>query len=295
MSPERVRRVLEAHLGAHEVCFTSGEPTTHPKLADFVALARGLGYRRVSLMTNARRLGYERYAAALVAAGLNRVYVSIHGHTRALHEGLTRTPGSFEQTLAGLRAMVRLARARVEINTSTVLTRRNVEAQLEIYEMLEREGVGQIVFDALQVNGRAETFFDQVVPRYAEVRRGFERLLDRSSDGGARAYLVDVPPCVTEGLPDARRGYMEEHMHYEPGDARKPGVPVEPSSGEEGEILLRRVRTAELDCLFRSHGEACGACRYRGVCPGAYLGYTRRFGWQELVPVAGAPLSSPGR
>ena len=33
---------------------------------------------------------------------MNRFYVSIHGHTKKLHEGLTRTPESFEQTVAGL-------------------------------------------------------------------------------------------------------------------------------------------------------------------------------------------------
>jgi hypothetical protein len=32
---------------------------------------------------------------------MNRFYISIHGHTKKLHEGLTRTPESFEQTVAG--------------------------------------------------------------------------------------------------------------------------------------------------------------------------------------------------
>ena len=56
MTAERVRWILEQSRGAEEVCFTSGEPTTRPELPDFVALAKRLGYRRISVMTNGRRL-----------------------------------------------------------------------------------------------------------------------------------------------------------------------------------------------------------------------------------------------
>ena len=101
MTAERVRGVLEAHRGAEEICFTSGEPTTRPELALFIRWARDTGCSRVSLMTNGRRLAYAPYLASLVDAGLNRIYVSIHGDHRALHDSLTRTPGSFEQTLQG--------------------------------------------------------------------------------------------------------------------------------------------------------------------------------------------------
>ena len=63
MTAERVRWILEENRGAEEVCFTSGEPTTRPELPDFVAQARTLGYGRISMMTNGRRLSHLPYAA----------------------------------------------------------------------------------------------------------------------------------------------------------------------------------------------------------------------------------------
>src|SRR5579859_1861487 len=133
MTPERVRFILDAQRGAEEVCFTSGEPTTRPELPDFVRWAKALGYRRISVMTNGRRLSHMPYAAALAKAGMNRFYISIHGHTKKLHEGLTRTPGSFEQTVAGLDAVTKLKRFGVELNTSTVVTDRNLPHMLDVY------------------------------------------------------------------------------------------------------------------------------------------------------------------
>ncbi len=76
-------------------------------------------------MTNGRRLSHLPYAALLAKSGMNRFYISIHGHTKKLHEGLTRTPDSFEQTVAGLDTVARLKRFGVELHTSTVVTDRN--------------------------------------------------------------------------------------------------------------------------------------------------------------------------
>jgi cyclic pyranopterin phosphate synthase len=280
MTAERVRRILDRHPGAEEVCFTSGEPTLHPRLPEFIRWARLAGCRRVSLMTNGRRLGYVPYAQTLARAGLGRVYVSIHGPGAVLHDGLTRSPGSFDQTLAGLRVAACLEG--VDLHTSTVVTKRNVAALLETYEMLVDIGVGQVVFNALQVHGGAATHFDRMVPRYAEVRRQFEGVLKLARDGGRRAFLVDVPPCFTHGLPDRNRGYFEKHLHYE---ADVPGIEptgAKPCDGFDG---VRSVATESLDAAFRTFGPNCPTCRYRPVCPGVYERYVRVFGWEEFEAV----------
>src|ERR1700682_1661607 len=70
MTPERVRWMLESHRGAEEVCFTSGEPTTREDLKDMLELATSLGFERLSMMTNGRRLAHLPYAASLVKRGM---------------------------------------------------------------------------------------------------------------------------------------------------------------------------------------------------------------------------------
>lgn len=281
MTHARIEQVMAQHRGAQELCFTSGEPTTRPDLERLVAMARAMGFVRISLMTNARRMSYAPYAAALVRAGLNCVYVSIHGDSAALHDSLSRTAGSFAQTVQGVANVAKLKRARVELNTSTVLTRRNVGRMAEIYTFLRGLGVDCVVFNALQMTGRAAVRFDALVPRYSEVRAQFERVLQAPPDHGDRALLVDVPLCITEGLPDRNRGFVERHLHYEASDGLQP------------------VHTSQLDAAFRSFGGPCEECRYRGACPGVYDPYVSRWGWDEfgVRPEARAPdgVSSPAR
>jgi cyclic pyranopterin phosphate synthase len=286
MTPDRVRWILEQSANAEEVCFTSGEPTTRPELPDFVALAKRLGYRRISVMTNGRRLSHLPYAALLAKAGMNRFYVSIHGHTKKLHEGLTRTPESFEQTLAGLDTIAKLKRFGVELHTSTVLTDRNLPHLLDVYRFLRGHGVDQVVFNVMQANGRADTYFEQIFPTYTATAAAFRRFCDEVGEPRPAAFLVDIPLCTTEGIPDFNRGYVEKHSRYQldahdavPKDRRAERVQ---QGGGRGLVLLSRQ---DLDEAQREKRPECASCRYDAQCEGVWKNYLKRQGWDEMVPV----------
>ncbi|WP_044242795.1 radical SAM protein HxsC4 [Chondromyces apiculatus] len=298
MTTERVRWILEQNRGAEEVCFTSGEPTTRPELPDLVGMAKKLGYRRISVMTNGRRLSHLPYAALLAKAGMNRFYISIHGHTKKLHEGLTRTPESYEQTVGGLDTIAKLKRFGLELHTSTVLTDRNLPHMLDIYRFLREHGVDQVVFNVMQANGRADTYFEQIFPTYTETAAAFRRFLDAVGEAQPQAFLVDIPLCTTEAIEDFNRGYVEKHAHYNLAD-RGTVMPEEQVAtrqqrgGGRGLVLLTRQ---DLDDAERSKRSECARCRYDGVCEGVWKNYLKRNGWDEFVPVppAAGPTTAPG-
>lgn len=286
MTRERVRWILERHRGAEEVCFTSGEPTTRPELPDFVAWSKSLGYRRISVMTNGRRLGHLPYAAALVKAGMNRFYVSVHGHTKKLHEGLTRTPDSFEQTVAGIASVARLKRFGVELHTSTVLTDRNLPHLAEIYRFLRDLGVDHVVFNVMQANGRADTFFEQIFPPYAEIAARFRDFLRDAGEPRPMAFLVDIPLCVTEGIPDFNRGFVERHRHYDVAEkAILDGMDLSGRAEESHGRRLVVLTREDLDASARAKRDDCRRCRYDARCEGVWRNYLRRRGWDEFEPV----------
>jgi len=286
MTRERVRWILERHRGAEEVCFTSGEPTTRPELTDFVAWSRELGYARISVMTNGRRLSQMPYAASLARAGMNRFYVSIHGHTKRLHEGLTRTPESFEQTVAGLDTIAKLKRFGVELHTSTVLTERNLPLLGEIYTFLRGHGVDQVVFNVMQANGRADTFFEQIFPSYTETAEHFRKFLRECGEARPSAFLVDIPLCTTEGIPDFHRGFVERHCHYDlTENAILPGFDAAATSAESHGRSLTVLTREDLDQATRAKRDECRQCRFDGACGGVWRNYLKRRGWDEFDPV----------
>lgn len=285
MTAERVRWILEQHRGAEEVCFTSGEPTTRPELPDFVAWAKTLGFERISVMTNGRRLSHLAYAGALARAGMNRFYVSIHGHDDKLHEALTRTPGSFAQTVAGLDSIAQLKRFGVELHTSTVLTKRNLPHLTDIYRFLRAHGVDQVVFNVMQVAGRADTHFEHLFPTYTETAAQFRRLL-AEVEPRAMAFLVDIPLCTTEGIPDFNRGFVEKHCHYDvEEEAVLDGVDAKARATNVAGRSLVVLTREDLDRARRVKRPECARCSHDRRCEGVWAGYASRVGWDEMVPV----------
>jgi len=285
-----VQHILAQKKGAEEVCFTSGEPTMNPRLPHWVRWAKEAGVRRVSVMTNGRSLSYEKYARTLMSAGMNRFYVSIHGHNEKLHDALTRTPESFTQTVAGLDVITKYKRYGVELHTSTVITKRNLPHMAEIYRFLRGHGVDQVVFNVMQANGRADTFFEHIFPRYTEIAEVARVFLEEAGRKESRvmAFLVDIPLCTTTALPDFNRGYVESYVHYEPiANAEKLVSKEALLSRRDGSEHREHVavRRSDLDESARQKREACATCQHNASCEGVWGNYLKRYGWDEFVPV----------
>ena len=77
------RRLEDLRADTAEVTFTGGEPTVFPDLVGAIKSAHALGFRRIGIQTNGRKLADPRLAQALALAGLTDVHVSLHGANAA--------------------------------------------------------------------------------------------------------------------------------------------------------------------------------------------------------------------
>ncbi len=180
---------------------TGGEPTLHPKLVDFVRLARahdvaGLG---VALQTNAVRLDDAALTDALVAAGVTLVQVSLHAARAALSDAITQAPGTFARTLAGLDHLARHAAVTLVINY--VIVRRNVGELGDFVALVAvrwPRALVNVSFAALSTDVVPDD--GDVMPRYGEVMPALEAALDRARALGLAvtgfASMCGVPLCT---------------------------------------------------------------------------------------------------
>src|SRR5438105_582299 len=104
--------------GGREVVLSGGEPGMRGDLEALVMHARTHGAEAVTLETNATLVDEPR-ARALAAAGLTLARVNLTGFGDAL-DGVTRDPGGFARTLAGLRALLA---ASVPVEIAVVVVR----------------------------------------------------------------------------------------------------------------------------------------------------------------------------
>jgi cyclic pyranopterin phosphate synthase len=216
-SPNDIRAMIHAYPSTDEILFTSGEPTLNADLLQYVMWARNKGFRVIGLITNGRRLAYPSFLARLVEAGINRITVSIHGHEARLHDGLTRSPGSFQQTDLALKNLSEIKRLLpVRVHTSTVITNRNLPSLSDIHRYLSEGPSEQLVFNIMMARGRGAAHFQRLMPRYSTVVNQFRDLCDRLGQRQLeQVRVVDVPPCVQRDLPVQVQGELESFDQFE--------------------------------------------------------------------------------
>jgi cyclic pyranopterin phosphate synthase len=130
---ERIVRILVG-MGIRKVRVTGGEPLVRPGVENFIARLKALGVQDLSMTTNGHLLA-ER-CDRLVAAGLNRINISLDSLDRAKFEQVTRTK-SFDQVMAGIDAAQASPLRPVKVNA--VLVRGLNDDEVEAFAAFARE------------------------------------------------------------------------------------------------------------------------------------------------------------
>jgi len=103
MTTAEIKRVLAelAEAGTLFLTFSGGEIFLRPDFFELLACARKLRFD-VTLKTNALLITEER-AAQLRRLGVRRIQISLYSADAAIHDAITKVPGSFARTLEALR------------------------------------------------------------------------------------------------------------------------------------------------------------------------------------------------
>ena len=158
--------LVDAQIAAIEegetIAIVGGEPTIADALPSWIRAAADRGAARVVVQTNGRRLAYRAYARALREASPRvALDVSLHGSTAPMHEYHTGAPGSFAQTIQGLRN----ARAEgIPLGVTMVITRSNFRHVVEVARIAHAAGAVAIHLAMAAPFGRAARDRTRVIP-----------------------------------------------------------------------------------------------------------------------------------
>jgi cyclic pyranopterin phosphate synthase len=130
---ERLARIL-VPMGIRKVRVTGGEPLVRRGVEDFVAGLKAAGVEDVSMTTNGYLLA-ER-CDRLVAAGMNRINISLDSLDRGKFERITRTK-TFDDVIAGIDAAQASALRPVKVNA--VLVRGINDDEVEAFAEFARD------------------------------------------------------------------------------------------------------------------------------------------------------------
>jgi len=277
--------------GYESVGFLGGEPTLYPDLVPAVAHAAELGYSRIALATNALVLHDRQRCDRLIAAGLTRVTLSMHGHTAALEDRLTGVPGAFDkkcQAIGHLQDWRRRGRLRDGLSVNVVLNGLNQGHLPRLLRFFFDElGLDDLRANFVRPEGRAARD-EQLTPRFTAVVPQLMKAVILNEHHFHKVFtFAGMPLCV---LPDALLA-SSHLLHKSLGDVyrdlqtdcsiRSEGYDDGVSKVEGGRARFNWQDRKRFD--LKHQAEACTRCEANPICEGVWRDYLDRYGCDELT------------
>jgi MoaA/NifB/PqqE/SkfB family radical SAM enzyme len=254
--------------GIEHIVLTGGEVTLRPDFIEIVQYCKNLGFS-IGIQTNGRKFSDMGLCSGISDVKNISFTVALHGHNEDVHDTVTGMPGSFVQTVQGIRNLRSLGK---RVTAKVVISKYNIGHLTDILKLLPGIGVKKANFTFPHALGGARKNFDTVVPRYSDIKEELTGLIEAAQENDMQIDFEAIPFCIIPWYPD----YVGEL--YDLQDANRFFKPVSRSTSD-----WNQVRRA-----IKRHGSRCGECCYGLICEGPWKEYIEHFGDGELEPV---PLS----
>lgn len=275
MAPRNTREIKMEMMASRQrgttyIEFIGGEVTIRQDCLTLISTARKLGFTTIAMATNGRMLSYLEFARKLIDSGLTNIILSIHGHTRELHDQLTRSGGSFDQLMAGLSNLRRLGFDKIGSNTTIV--NQNYRQLPEIGRFLLDNKINNSEFIFVDPNyGGAKADFLGLVPKISQAAPYIRDCLDLGRVAGSGHWHARyVPLC-----------YFPDHLDQisELDEVKKFNTEHIAPDFINLNVEASRAQAG------RTKAEVCGKCRLNDRCEGIWKEYAARYGLDELEPL----------
>lgn len=180
---------------------TGGEPTLSPCFEDILrAIVQYFPQPQITLLSNGRMFSYKKYADKICSlVGNLHIAISILGPNAKTHDSITRAPGSFAQTVKGLKNICRVKTKQQFLEVRVIINGLNYKVLPETLRFINKNitGINRLVFIFQEVEGWAEANFKLTGLTYAQVNPYIKELFRHiPSKTGLDIRLYHFPLCV---------------------------------------------------------------------------------------------------
>jgi len=259
--------------------FIGGEITIRPDFFELISYAKKIGFEDIRLTSNGRLFSYPEFVQKAHRAGLRVVAVSLYGHNSKLHEAVTRTPGSFEQCVQGIKNISKTKGMYLIINT--VVSKINYKFLKEISQFVYRLDPKEWHLLELLPDGRAVKNYDILSVPYKELAPYLKRVSQSAVGKIKRIDFFDFPFCLfsKEVLNNKNINFFTPENRYE--DIKQEAH----DSVFRVKKINRGGRTIYRD-KYKVKPDFCRSCLYFYQCGGIARPYFEKYRDGEIKELA---------
>lgn len=252
---------------------TGGEPTIR---SDFLALlhyAFKLGIPAIEVQTNGRMFYYEEFVKKMADIQKDNNYlrflVPIYGHNERIHDSITRSPGSFNQTIQGIKNLLKYDQRFI---VKTVIMKPNYKHLSDIAKLLTDLNIKGMTITSVCIPEGARNHIGRTLPRFKEVIPYLYKALETSDRKKLKISLSSIPLCLIRGY----ENFVSEKVSDKIIISKYPGKEIREFKVPEN---------ATRDSQDKTKLGKCRKCRLFSKCGGIWKEYVKIYGEGEFTPV----------
>ena len=256
--------------GARHLWLSGGEPTIRKDFMKTLRTAQLLGFDRIKVQSNGMMFAYPDFARRAIDAGMNEVNLLLKSRDAKIHDGLNRTPGSFELLERGVEQLgaLRAEGRRLRLEGDVLLTSRNFRELPDLVDAYMDRGLQHFNIWLFSLVDQGERDLRRLVPQLTTVRPFLIEAYDRATARGCSLTSLNTPQCIVPpdlwGLQFDAGGM--DLLVVNPGGQ---SFMLQDSSIEQGVFL-----------------PTCEGCAVRSNCHGMRQDYLDVHGIDEIQPVS---------
>lgn len=231
--------------------FTGGEPTTHPRFLELCYwFRRTFPRKKIVLASNGRLFSYPWFAKKFLEINNVAIEIAILGPNKSLHDAITKTKGSFEQTIRGIHNILEHRNELQELELRIVLIKQNYKLTGEILDLILSDfpSVDRVIIIFPEPEGKCGKNYKSIGITYKQVKGKMTSVVKRFHDKFRELRLYHFPLCT-----------------------------LEPKLWKYTWITQRRDEVTYLSL--------CDNCSYRKYCCGIHNDYLKIIGRKEFKPI----------
>ncbi len=284
---EKIREEIQKAYndGFRSLGFLGGEITIHPDVIRIIEYAKGIGFTRIALCTNGRRLSDLSFAKKIVNAGATRFMISIHSHREETENYLNGRKNAFKEKIQGIKNLIDIdSKRRIEhgISLNTCIHSLN-HTELDRFIIFFSDlGIRDFRFNFIRPENKSQ-YDRKIIPRLSDTKESIRRLINYCEKNDKISIAIgDIPFCLLPDILIRNRELLKKYI----GELRDLDTFVTTFASRTDPDFVDRFSWRERKSNFlKTKSPVCKKCVFDSVCEGLFRNYINLYGIKELRPV----------
>ena len=237
--------------GAAFLSIDGGEPTLLPYFGKLIKQSIALGFKKIAIKTNGRGFSDYKFAKTIIEDNENiiKIYLSLHGPNRIIHDKLTQTKGSFDTAIKAAKNIIKL---QGDLTSNIVICTLNFLYLKEYIDLLKKTEIKKTTFLFIALRGNALNN-PLLIPNIEDTILFVKEAIDYANSKDINVALTFFPFCLLDSY------YINYAVEFH----------IRNDINEFDELANERYKSPR-----------CKRCKYYSKCPGVWKEYYKLKGFK---------------